>query len=181
MNVVSPLVEILIAVTIMSLISVTMMSYYVSALEKSADESRRIIAVNLARSKLSELKGAFRGIQYQALMTYLASTPQHEPEVWKLKAAEMTLHFGSKVALGVQNINTTDYRFLVTVDNRRIDAAGLVLRKGKLNELLDVPDVSKKYLTKMTVTVYWSQGESESPPARYSTMLESYLLDGGKV
>jgi hypothetical protein len=50
-----------------------------------------------------------------------------------------------------------------------MDSAG-ELRKAQLN-------LGVNFLTKLAVTVYWSQGASDSPPARYSTKLESYLLE----
>ncbi|WP_168928819.1 type IV pilus modification PilV family protein [Paenibacillus dokdonensis] len=50
------LIEILIAVSIMGIISVSLMGYFLSAMDKSAEENSRIIASNLARLKAAEIR-----------------------------------------------------------------------------------------------------------------------------
>jgi len=130
------LVEVLIAVTIMSIISTTIMGYFSSAMEKSVEQNRRIIATNLGRLKISELREeSKKGSKFQALQGKL------NPSLTLTDTRNSEL-FPDKLA--PTNINGTSYRYKVEF-----------IKESSLN----VND-----LARMIVTVFWAR--SENTPAK---------------
>lgn len=147
------LVEILIAVTIMSIISVTLMGYFTSAVDKSSEESHRIIAANLARLKAAELRDGFKNqAEYDAVKSVI-----NKHLVYTAK--------DPNILNGLLNdtiINGTTYRYLVSLDETDPLRFGSVITN---------PD---NYLASMAITVTWS--DTDPPPAKSSTKLESYIM-----
>mgnify|MGYP001241989999 CR=1 FL=1 len=144
------LVEILIAVTIMSVVTVTMAAYILSAMERSAEQNRRTIAVHLARYKAAELREAFKEpAEYDPLRAYVASAG----------TATFTAASAGPLA-GLLNdtvINGTTYRYQV------------VLR----------PDADERLIA-MTVRVFWAEAGAVSPAAvpRLSTYVDAMIAKG---
>lgn len=159
------LVEILIAVTIMAILSVTLMGYFTSAMDKSAEESRRIIAANLARLKAAELRDHYKSGYDESVAAVIASTsaPKYSGNSSQPGGSDLLNN-----RLNATVINGTTYRYLVELDNSssRWDATD------------SFRDRSDQYLAKMLVTVYWSNEESFSPPAKSSTTLDTYIVKG---
>ncbi|MDR6549546.1 type II secretion system protein [Paenibacillus qinlingensis] len=155
------LVEILIAVTIMSIISVTLMGYFTSAVDKSAQESRKIIGANLARLKAAELRDVFKTGYGDAIVPLLTSSPKFSGDL-SSNGSELM-----KGRLKATEINGTLYRYLVELDKSysRWEAAD------------PFRNDSDDYLAQMFVTVYWSGEESIAvPSAKSSTTLDTYLI-----
>ncbi|WNR42375.1 type IV pilus modification PilV family protein [Paenibacillus roseipurpureus] len=155
------LVEILIAVTIMSIISVTLMGYFTSAVDKSAQESRKIIGANLARLKAAELRDTFKSGYDEAIASQLASSPKFTGDLSSNGSDIM------KGKLAPTEINGTLYHYLVELD-----------KSSSRWESADPFRVdSDAYLAQMLITVYWSGQDSLDPPsAKLSTTLDTYLI-----
>jgi prepilin-type N-terminal cleavage/methylation domain-containing protein len=183
------LVEILIAVSIMSIISVTIMGYFVSAIEKSADQSRRVIAANLARMKMAEIRQVFRDdlpngdSPYGVLEQVLTNAPNNKVVYANddsIKSEFTTFYpdfvnhpffkFKDSRVIGGQTIisneiNGTYYRYLVGFD--------LVPGTNVSNAIgANVKD----YLIALNVTVYWMASETNAPSGKYSTAFQSYVV-----
>lgn len=169
------LVEILLAVTIMSIISVTMMGYFVSATEKSADQSRRVIGANLARLKAAEIREIFRGAaddpasNYSKLWNEVSGgNPIVIANDSQIPASLQSLHHpqnAQKVfsVAPTSSINGTVYRYLLEFSPAEDIGS---------NEV-------KAYLVKMKVTVYWTADETTTPSARSSVAFDSYVRGKG--
>jgi type II secretory pathway pseudopilin PulG len=156
------LVEILIAVTIMAIISVTMMGYFIAAMDKSEEESRRIIAANLARQKAAELRNAFQD-QYDAVQSALSSHDRYQfTEHQANPASNLMAERLASIA-----VNGTTYHFLVALDNS-------TPRKSQLDGTALL--ASQNYLARMLVTVYWSDAETFDPPAKSATTIDTYIV-----
>jgi type II secretory pathway pseudopilin PulG len=158
-------VEILAAVTIMSVISVTLMGYFVSAMNKSTEQNKRIIGANLARQKAAEVRELYRtnSARYQTLMT--SFTPSdHVREYDENNDAQLT----NAGFLAPMEINGTKYRFKVQVDN---DNA----RRSQLSLLTSAPGKVDRYVLSLHVSVYWG---AEASMEAQKTSLESYVVKG---
>jgi len=156
------LIEILIAVTIMSIICVAMMGYFTTAVDKSAEESRRIIAANLGRLKIAELRHYFKD-DYPAVESTVAKFPT-------IQFTGNNSNVASPLMMGRLDrtvVNGTTYRYLVELDS-------LSPRMGQLTStnLLG----ADQYLVSMQVTVYWSGVETFEPSAKSSTTLDTYIV-----
>ncbi len=162
------LVEILIAVTIMALISVTLMGQFTSAMDKSAEESRRIIAANLARLKAAELRNLFKAQdQFEVLKTKVSSAPHY----YKYPGGTDPVSdlIGNKLIS--TDINGTTYQYRVEFDNTSDGN-----RKQDMDSQLTN---TEEFLARMLVTVYWAgDATSESLPPRTSTTLDTYIVKG---
>ncbi|XID92591.1 prepilin-type N-terminal cleavage/methylation domain-containing protein [Paenibacillaceae bacterium WGS1546] len=146
------LIEVLAAVTILAIISVTIISYFIAAMERSADESRRIIATNLARMKAAELRQTVRPMTaYGAVATKTGETPLPE-----------------SIPLEPTVVNGTTYRYAVT-----LNPAGAAARTNALDGLMS--GKYEQYLVPMTVRVSW---DGDNPRKAKSTFVDSYLVKG---
>lgn len=155
------LVEILIAVTIMSIISVTLMGYFTSAVDKSAQESRKIIGANLARLKAAELRDTFKDGYDSAIIAELIDNPRFTGDQ-STNGSELM-----KGRLATTDINGTLYHYLVELDQSK-------LRWESSDPFRNDADA---YLAQMYVTVYWLGQESlDKPSAKNSTTLDTYLI-----
>ncbi|MGG1515064.1 type II secretion system protein [Paenibacillus oryzisoli] len=155
------LVEILIAVTIMSIISVTLMGYFTSAVDKSAQESRKIIGANLARLKAAELRDAFKSGYDDQIANLLSLQPKFTGNQSSMGSALMQGHLEATV------INGTTYHYLVELEpsSARWEAADPFRTE------------SDSYMAQMLLTVYWTDQESlTAPPLKLSTTLDTYLI-----
>jgi prepilin-type N-terminal cleavage/methylation domain-containing protein len=172
------LVEILIAVSIMSIISVTIMGYFVSAIEKSADQSRRVIAANLARLKMAEIRQVFRDdTQFENLNNVL-DHKTHNTEVYA-NDADITSDFITykhdydinpyfRFIDSHNEINGTFYRYLVGFD--RVTGTDVSTAIESTSGLV------QNYLITLNVTVYWTASETTTPSGKFSTTLQSYVV-----
>ncbi|WP_040952336.1 type IV pilus modification PilV family protein [Gorillibacterium massiliense] len=176
------LIEVLMAVTIMAIISIVVMSYFVSAMEKSADESRRIIAINLARQMQQEVRRVAADPNvFNELTNQVSSAPAPSHSIIltpltldsnSLKNAFMTKDAsGAEVSrLAGQELNGTEYRFRISLEpTHTLDTLKFGLTDAKAKKLL-----------RMKTTVYWqipeSAVETQEPSARMSASLDSYLV-----
>jgi type II secretory pathway pseudopilin PulG len=174
------LVEILIAVTIMAFITATLMGYFISAMEKSADQSRRVIAANLARLKVAEVRKLFQeSTNYDLLEPFLTANSNFV----RLSSNNLTAFSNSGTVaplFSTTNIdlsptaplNGTVYRYSLELDdkdeNRNHDLQGELVSSSDLTD----------YLIGMKVTVYWTAVETATPSGKMSTFLESYVRRG---
>lgn len=155
------LVEILIAVTIMSIISVTLMGYFTSAVDKSAQESRKIIGANLARLKAAELRDYFKTGYDDSIGPILSSNPKFTGNLSSTGSQMMMSRLEPTV------INGTTYRYLVELgpSSPRWESAD------------PFRNDSDEYLAQMLVTVYWEGQETiDTPSAKSSTTLDTYIV-----
>lgn len=173
------LVEILIAVTIMSVLSVTIMALFMSGTEKSTQDSKVIIAANLARSKLSELRETFSNTDnYTALRTYFAT-----PSSLVLKnALDIPADLHDQIGtVFEEEINNTTYRYLIQINNRNSNEDGTDSRKSVLSAAFpyfSAPNTAmENYMIKVKVTVYWGVPETDNPPDNRAATLDSYLVN----
>lgn len=159
------LVEILAAVTIMSVISVTLMGYFVSAMNKSTEQNKRIIAANLARQKAAEVREFYRtdGTRYQTLLSGFTAA-DHVRE-FDESNDDLILNDGF---LSPMEINGTQYRFKVRVDNDNP-------RRSELSLLAAAPGQVDRYILNLQISVYW--GADASIEAQ-KTSIESYVVKG---
>ncbi|NHN29573.1 type IV pilus modification PilV family protein [Paenibacillus agricola] len=156
------LIEILAAVTIISIISVTMMGYFIAGLNKSADESRRVIAANLARLKAAEIKEK------------LKPEEAYKHFIKALEPGLNTFNQDSKLSdmgelLEEDSINGSKYRFILAI---RKDPG---VRSEQLATLMNSssPD---NYLLDMSITVYWDNSADSTPHPTKSTTVDTYLV-----
>lgn len=161
------LVEVLAALTIMAVISVTIIGYFVSAMDRSTEESRRVIAINLARLKAAELREWAKQeksgqTNYRTLRNSLVSDRQ--------VFGENDPPFDTDGLLAAANILGTTYRFEVTLFRDE--------GQGSHTEWLDgaMGGQADQYLMRMIVKVYWGETASGPSPAQ-STILDTYLVD----
>ncbi|WP_127587852.1 type IV pilus modification PilV family protein [Paenibacillus koleovorans] len=154
------LVEILIGVTIMAIISTILMGNFTSAMDKSAEESRRIIAANLGRLKVAELRDHFKEAYEEPMggeTRYSGSLADPSDSAIMEGLLEPTV------------VNGTTYRYLVRLNDSH--------HRWEATDAFKTD--SNQYLAQMLVTVYWSGEESlETPPAKSSTTLDTYLVKG---
>ncbi|GEM_PF-622806 len=181
------LIEIMVAATVLAVVSLSFMGYFVTAMERSADNNHRIIAANLARMKAEELKEAFRTpapagsldpTRYSQLVQALSPgtvlTVQREQA--NAGHGAMALFNGllepyTPVDEEGGSVQATVYRFQVKID-RASD--------GRLETLNDAnrpifPLYMERSLTRMIVTVYWGAADDGSPAASKSVALDTYL------
>lgn len=145
------LVEILIAVTMMSIVCVALAGYFISALEKSAEESRRVIATHLARYKTVEIRELFHDpARFDDLRNALRASPTI---VWTTAAPGMLAGH-----LDDTSINGTSYRYEVTFRDDGRDTA----------------------MVRVQVRVLWSNADPPPPSAvpAFSTFVESFVVRG---
>jgi len=162
------LVEVLGALTVMAVISVTIMAYFISAVDRSAEESRRVIAANLARLKAAELRSWAKQedagqTRYQALR----NLPGFGAE--RVFTADDP-PFDANGLLDAVELSGTTYRYEITL--RRDEGA------GSHTEWLSgvMGGDSDRYLMRMIIRVYWKETASGPSPA-HSVMLDAYLVD----
>jgi prepilin-type N-terminal cleavage/methylation domain-containing protein len=159
------LIEILAAVTIISIISVTMMGYLIAGLNKSADESRRIIAANLARLKAAEIKESLKtSTDYGRFALAL------KPGLNTFnKDTELPVEYRNQQPLEVDIINGSTYRFILSI---RKDPG---VRSGQLAAMMS-PSSPDDYLLDMSITVYWDNSAGSIPHPAKSTTIDTYLV-----
>ena len=160
------LIEILIAVTIMSIISVTIMGYFVTAMDRSADENRRIIAANLARLKTGELREMGKKSDFPASVA--AGQSNYQSLLDELTAVSERIYSEAAPFPGphgtlldpTEVINGTVYSYKAVLDK--------VYRPGTDASIAN-------YLLRLRVTVYWQEGAATLTSTN-STTIESYLV-----
>ncbi|HEX7057470.1 MAG TPA: type II secretion system protein [Bacilli bacterium] len=167
------LVEILVAVTIMAVISTMIVGYFISALDRSADENRRIIAANLARLKAAEMRRLFQeDANYSVLKASFTAADQYVIGSYSDAPAAVAAVMQPNHTLDPAEINGTTYRYEITFDNR--DAAGT--RKNDLETQITSAEGTDPYMIRMLVTVDWSDGPSAAPLRGTSTTVDTYVV-----
>lgn len=169
------LVEILIAVTIMSIISVSIMGYFVTSVQRSADESRRIIAANLARLKAAEMRDMARSndvngtdTNYSLLLGAMSGST-----AWELsEGSPLPSAFQARYpnVLNPDSINGTTYTYRITLYKEGPRRATL---NGQMSGRAD------RYVARMSVHVAWRTGSGADSSAG-STTLDTYLIERGE-
>lgn len=157
--------EILAAVTIMSIISVIFVGYFVSAMNKSTEQNKRIIAANLGRQKAAEVREFYRtdGAGYPSLLAGFTASV-HMREFNETNDSQL-VHAGF---LSPMEINGTEYRFLVQVDNENP-------RRTVLGTVASAPELVDRYQLNMRISVYWG---AEASHEAQKTSMESYVVKG---
>lgn len=159
------LIEILGALTIMSIITVLLLGNLISSMETSADQSRRLIAMNLARLKIAEIRETYEeGAKFDELRAEFST---RGTELIRLDANN-TLQ---DLDLDDEEINNTYYKYEVELDIRTNP------QKTKLDQVIGD---SSSYLIPMRVTVFWGYTqEGGSTESRYSVTIPSYVVKLG--
>lgn len=162
------LVEVLAALTVMAVIGVTITVYFVSALDRSAEESRRVIAANLARLKAAELRNWAKeeeaGLtRYQALRSLPGFGARRV-------FTENDPPFDASGLLAPADISGTTYRYEITL--HRDEGAGS--HTAWLNSVMD--GEADRYLMRMIVMVYWNE-TADGPSPAHAVALDTYLVD----
>jgi Tfp pilus assembly protein PilV len=169
------LIEILGAVTIMSIISVTLMGYFITGLNKSEEQSRRIIAVNLARLKAAEIRQDVKKSSDYSDM--LSNNSSSSPQIYNSVRG-----IGSgAVSLSDLPVNGTTYHYRVSLDSQlnTSTTAGrrnLTLKEPPMNAMT-TPD---EYLIPMTITVYWDNDTGINILPAKSTAIDTYVVNRGE-
>ncbi len=158
------LVEVLAALTIMAVISVTIIGYFVSAMDRSTEESRRVIAINLARLKAAELRDWAK--QESSGQTHYKGLRNLSQTVFR----ENDPPFDQNGLLTATHISGTTYHYEVTL----FPDEGA----GSHTEWLDsiMGDQADKFLMRMIVKVYWRE-TTAGPSSAQSVTLDTYLVD----
>mgnify|MGYP000849489862 CR=1 FL=1 len=163
------LVEVLASLTIMALISVTLIGYFVAAMDRSAEESRRLIAINLARLKAAEIRDKAKQIEggstwYQQLRGQLQEMPETFTE-------NQPGPFQNTDLLKPVQISGTTYRYEVTL--YKGDHA-----TGSHTQWLDdvMQKQSDQYLMRMIVRVSWDDNVTNPSPGK-TVVLDTSLID----
>lgn len=162
------LIEVLVAVSIMAIISVSVMGIFTAAAERSAEQNRRLIAASLARQKIVEWRQMSRAADivppatnYRTLHNALGGATQLD------YSADSPLPPPYDGLLDPVVINGTAYRFLATLDKTYpTDWADRMASLGG-NDLL----------LRLRITVFWDGGASPRSAAD-SVTLEGYVTDG---
>lgn len=163
------LIEILIAVAVMSVISVSIMGVFTAAAERSAEQNRRLIAASLARQKIAELRLVSRlndmappAANFDVLLNGLSGAAE------LVHSADDPLPSPHGSLLDPVTINGTEYRFTAVFSRTAPpDWSALMAALGGGDALLRVQ-----------LTVSWSGGDATGSAARTVTM-EAYVTDAG--
>lgn len=165
------LIEILVAVTIMSIISVTIMSYFVAAIERSTEENRRIIAANLARLKVAEIRDMAKQYtldparsNYHYIVDYFSGSTDLVIDHDVIHALFTTGDYAGIVE--PETINGTTYYYEITFSKTNVRMSEL--------DLLGMGS-SDNYLLNMLMKVSWSDAMSTKPAKE--TVVDSYIVD----
>jgi len=168
------LVEVLAAITILAVITVTLISYFVAAMERSADESRRIIAANLARMKAAELRQMVKDKDLDSAGNYKLFT-KNDPDLLQsdlqLTTSLFPDNFSSSKYSDILNdseINGTTYKYAIYLNPNGVSARTTAVQ-------LKVSDY-RDYLLPVRILVYW---EGDGSKAAKTTTLDSYLIERG--
>ena len=158
------LVEILGAVTIMSIITVFLMGYLVSAIENSSEQNRRLIAANLARQKVAEVRKVFAdGTQFTQLLA-----------VFQARSTDNIAYGGNDMFLPLslqpETINDTRYQYVVEFD---------ISNSGQRARLHEAIAAAQEFIVPIRVTVFWTHSELGQSSARYSVMIPSNVVKAG--
>lgn len=183
------LVEILIAVTIMSLITVFIMSYFVQAMEKSADQSRRVIAANLARMKAAELRHVFgekapfgnlKSALKNGLQTVKSNADIPDTLSHLIDSSSDSSGGGGEGKISFDawdHPDNTTYRYLISFTN-----------VSRVTEVINaIPDSAGKwddYVIPVKVTVYWTASEvseGQLPSSKLSVGYDTYIVKRGEL
>ncbi|WP_135553321.1 type IV pilus modification PilV family protein [Paenibacillus cymbidii] len=155
------LIEILGAVTILSITSVTLMGYFISGMEKSADASRRNIAANLARLKAAEIRDLARSSSNLNLFAVAFA----DGESYR-SGDSLPIPYDF---LQEAKINGTTYRYMFTRHS-------LESRMNKLDPFADTRYAIDQYLEPFTIAVTWDE-KVDNPRSAKMTSLDSYLIN----
>jgi type II secretory pathway pseudopilin PulG len=176
------LVDVLAAVTIISIISITMLGYFTAAMERSGDQNKQVIAANLARAKLAELREVIQGSAFTDLYNGILAEPSHTLRVTPNALSGLSSELRAIFALPAGNrleptvVNGTSYRYVVCFD-WSTDRMTELSDEGELLSTPTIPGIAAE-LIPVQVTAYWSEGENETPPESYSIRLNGYVVKG---
>jgi prepilin-type N-terminal cleavage/methylation domain-containing protein len=184
------LIEILVASAVLAIVSLSLMGYFVTAMERSADNNHRIIAANLARMKAEELKEVFRkplppGSLYPTRYSQLVQTAA-SGSLEKVRREQANLNHGipglfsgllepyTPVDSSGGSVQATVYRFQVEIgkgQNSRLHAI------NEANRSL-FPLSMEEALFRVIITVFWGAAGDGSPAASKSVALDTYFIGG---
>lgn len=172
------LIEILIAVSIMGIISVSLMGYFLSAMEKSAEENSRIIASNLARLKAAEIRKELQTkTEFDNFASWLGSAEMIGKDI---HSADQFIEVPSEEERSMYQgwmqsttINGTQYRYTLKFATEGPLDDGKS-REEILKTLMSKPDA---YEIRMIVQVHWAGDQAK--PAK-STHVDTYIVNRGE-
>jgi prepilin-type N-terminal cleavage/methylation domain-containing protein len=183
------LIEVLAAMTILSIISVSLMAYFLQGLDMTKDQHQRVIASHFAKKKMDELREHFlNNDNYDKLYDYMSTLSEpmivfndHQTVKNHGTIADLTsIEFKAVMedCLDLVMLDSTPYQYLLEVDKRLemdIDGDGVneLTRMGQLNQMSS-SDTSSRII-KATLTVYWSPTENLTPAAKDRISMEFYL------
>jgi type II secretory pathway pseudopilin PulG len=176
------LIDVLAAVTIISIISITVLGYFTAAMERSGDQNKQVIAANLARAKLAELREAIQGPAFIALYNGMLAEAGHKLRLTPSSLGGLSSDLASVFSLPAGHrleptvVNGTSYQYVIDFDwseERMTELAN----EGGFTSTPVLPGIVHE-LIPVQVTAYWSEGENETPPESYSIKLDGYVVKG---
>lgn len=181
------LVEVLVSVTILSFVSLTIMGYFIQSVESSSEDSRRIVAIKLAKEKVEQLRvqlrddaqtmnrlSIFDPLQAEESILRVSvndvQSPSPENDRSILNQLEILRTIRSET-----NINGVEYHFLVDFyPDQQPQFAGQFERFTQGTAV----NTAGGYLCKFRLTVYWgvAAGDIDQISKRKSVFLDSYVV-----
>ena len=159
------LIEILGALTIMSIITVLLLGNLISSMETSADQNRRLIAINLARQKIAEIREIYeKDSKFDELRAEFDNLGTELIRLFEGNTLE-------SLSLEPEEINDTFYKYVVELDLEDNQ------HKAKLDQAIGD---STSYLIPMRVMVFWTHtADGGSAGSRNSVTIPSYVVKLG--
>jgi type II secretory pathway pseudopilin PulG len=185
------LVEVLLSVSILAFISLSVMGYFIQSVESSTEDSRRIVAIKLAKKKVEQIRNAWENeyLELSKLSIFAPISLENTPNSIKLTNqlfSKVDSNSNSDIAILRQvagqiitspdlQINEVDYRYVIELSNAQQNAFSENYNRLTQGSAVITP---KEYLMKFRVTVYWGdeQDDATNISAKRSTYLDSYLV-----
>jgi Tfp pilus assembly protein PilV len=179
------LVEVLVSVSIMSFISLTIMGYFIQSVEYSAEDSRRMVAIKLAKQKIEQLQSnwaddidAFKKLSIMNPLLDSKRTVLVSPKLLASGSRDENLRWiaetnAADLLKSERQINNVDYHFMIELSADTQSQYKQTFNRLTQGRSLQLPN---DYLIKMRVIVYWGDEKDERPPQQMSTYLDSYVI-----
>jgi prepilin-type N-terminal cleavage/methylation domain-containing protein len=183
------LIEILAAMSILSIITVSLLAYFLQGIDISENQHQRVIASQYAKMKINELRDHFKVTgNYSKLHHYVYqqsdliilfndhTSIKNNWTIADIPSQDMRAALLNR--LNSTQLDSSNYRYLLEIDrttseDRNGDGVDEQTRKGKLDDLNQV-DISTSFL-KARLIVYWSSSENLIPVAKDSVSVDFYI------
>jgi hypothetical protein len=169
------LVEVLLSVSLMSFITLSVMGYFIQSVESSAEDSRRIVAIKLAKLKANEIRSLLAG-EHTAIGELPNLRIRHQDLMYNLTdELEPFREIGLTNVLAPEiGINKVDYHYIfdfVPVNQAKYAETFQSFTQGTS------PFQAKDYIMKLRVTVFWGQKPDTTVPIKKkSTFVDTYVV-----